>query len=97
MPVSFVQALDARHFRVQADGQWQGGITCGQKVVICEDCKTVGVLSQKRTISSWGDIRVADMDPWSVMSVAADTKARPIRRPSSLDVTSCSSAPQYCL
>lgn len=53
MPVSFVQALDAGHFLVQADGQWQGGTICGQKVLICEGCKTVGVLSKKRTISSW--------------------------------------------
>ena len=37
------------------------------------------------------------MDPCNVISVAADTKARPIRRPSSLDVTSCSSALQYRL
>ncbi len=61
----------------------------GEQVMVCVSHE---ILSQKSTISSCGDIRMADMDPWSVMSVAADTKARPIRRLSSLDVTSCSSA-----
>ena len=53
MLASFVQALDARHNSVQAEGQWQGGTICGQEVLICEGCKAVGVLSKTRTISSW--------------------------------------------